>query len=123
MWPLILTGTFYGYFFSMFGRQAAASSWLDSFCSPAIDYYPARKYEPKPEPAIRSVLLVTTVRLTRNLADENDSRPSRPRDPDTILPAQCGRECPAQYGAPYTGGMGLRYYDLGRRRGPDGFRQ
>jgi hypothetical protein len=133
-WPRpILTGTFYGYFFSVFGRQAAGGhlELHRLLSSPAIDYLAGpQAYEPealKPGDAFRSRSLVTTVRLHGKLwLDENDSEPTIPtnRDPrhDFHLRnavANVRRNTVSSY----TRGMGLWYFDFGTAGvDNDGFR-
>jgi hypothetical protein len=123
-WPRpILTGTFYGYFFSMFGRQAAGGhlELHRLLRSPAIDYLSGpQAYEPdalKLGDPFRSRSLVTTVRLHGKLwLDENDNEPTIPtaRDPrhDLYL-RNAVANVRRNTVSPYTGGMGLWYYDFG----------
>jgi hypothetical protein len=142
-WPRpILTGTFYGYYFSMFGRQAAGGhlELQRLLSSTAIDYLAGpQAYEPealKLGDPFRSRSLVTTVRLHGKLwLDENDNEPTIPtnRDPhhDFHLRnavANVRRNTISSY----TRGMGLWYFDFGtagvdndgfryNNRGPWGF--
>lgn len=87
-WPRpIITGTFYGYFFSVFGRQAAGghlqlqrvleSECVDYLCGP-------QAYYPETEEYYRSRALVESVRLHGKLwLDEMDQQPylSQPDSP------------------------------------------
>jgi hypothetical protein len=123
-WPRpIITGTFYGYYFSTFNRQAAgghlelqrilSSRWIDYLSGP-------QAYEPeslKPGEAYRSRSLIMSVRLHGKLwLDEMDAEPTIPlprvTDHDLILRngvAAVRRN--VLFSA--TKGMGLWFYDFG----------
>ncbi|HBZ55737.1 MAG TPA: hypothetical protein DEO88_10045, partial [Syntrophobacteraceae bacterium] len=89
-WPRpILTGSFYGYFFSVFGRQAAGGhlELQRLLSSPDIDFLAGpQAYEPdalKLGEAFRSRSLITSIRLHGKLwLDENDNEPTIPADRD-----------------------------------------
>ena len=126
-WPRpILTGTFYGYFFSMFDRQATGGHLClpEILSSPAIDYLSAPQaygpsYRDAGMPQI-SRALVESVRVHGKLfLDEMDQTPSwtwqnnvdlafRLTDPemDTAILRR-------NVLASYTRGAGLWYYDFG----------
>ncbi len=126
----ILTGAFYGYFFSMFNRQAAgghlelqrvlASPWIDYLSGPQV-YYPDDGYEPG-EP-YRSRSLVRSITLHGKLwLDEYDQQPRR------TFPVLNGKDNTENYRrnlqeniaaiernvlSPLTKGAGLWFYDFG----------
>jgi hypothetical protein len=130
-WPRpILTGAFYGYFFSMFNRQAAgghlelqrvlASPWIDYLSGPQV-YYPDDGYDPG-EP-YRSRSLVRSITLHGKLwLDEYDQQPRR------TFPVLNGKDNSENYRrnvqeniaaiernvlSPLTKGAGLWFYDFG----------
>ncbi len=130
-WPRpILTGAFYGYFFSMFNRQAAgghlelqrvlASPWIDYLSGPQV-YYPDDGYDPG-EP-YRSRSLVRSITLHGKLwLDEYDQQPRR------TFPVLNGKDNTENYRrnvqeniaaiernvlSPLTKGAGLWFYDFG----------
>ena len=130
-WPRpILTGAFYGYYFSMFNRQAAGghlalqkvlnSPWIDYLSGPQV-YYPDDGYDPG-EP-YRSRSLVHSVQLHGKLwLDEYDQQPRR------TFPILNGRDNTEQYRknmqeniaalrrnvlSSLTRGAGLWFYDFG----------
>lgn len=130
-WPRpILTGAFYGYFFSMFNRQAAgghlelqrvlASPWIDYLSGPQV-YYPDDGYDPG-EP-YRSRSLVRNITLHGKLwLDEYDQQPRR------TFPVLNGKDNSENYLrnvqeniaaiernvlSPLTKGAGLWFYDFG----------
>jgi hypothetical protein len=123
-WPRpIVVGTFYGYYFSTFGRQAAGGHLelqrvLDS---PHIDYLSGpQAYEPealKLGDPYRSRSLITTVRLHRKLwLDEMDAEPTIPipRDPRYELHLRNAIAAVRRNMAfTFTKGMGLWFYDFG----------
>ncbi|MBK9014632.1 MAG: beta-galactosidase [Saprospiraceae bacterium] len=126
----ILTGAFYGYFFSMFNRQAAgghlelqrvlASPWIDYLSAPQV-YYPDDGYDPG-EP-YRSRSLVRSITLHGKLwLDEYDQQPRR------TFPVLNGKDNAENYRrnvqeniaalrrnvlSPLTKGAGLWFYDFG----------
>ncbi len=126
----ILTGAFYGYFFSMFNRQAAGghlelqrvlrSKWIDYLSGPQV-YYPDDGYDPG-EP-YRSRSLVRSIQLHGKLwLDEYDQQPRR------TFPVLNGRDNSENYRrnlqeniaairrnvlSPLTKGAGLWFYDFG----------
>lgn len=126
----ILTGAFYGYFFSMFNRQAAgghlelqrvlASPWIDYLSGPQA-YYPDDGYDPG-EP-YRSRSLVRSITLHGKLwLDEYDQQPRR------TFPVLNGKDNAENYRrnvqenlaalrrnvlSPLTKGAGLWFYDFG----------
>ncbi|MCC6395939.1 MAG: beta-galactosidase [Bacteroidetes bacterium] len=123
-WPRpLITGTFYGYFFSVFGRQAAGGhlELHRILRSPDIDYLSGpQAYEPealKLGEAYRSRSLIATIRLNGKLwLDEMDAEPTIPNSQagnyDQILAngiAAVRRN--VLFSA--TKGMGLWYYDFG----------
>ncbi len=123
-WPRpLIAGTFYGYYFSTFGRQAAGGhlELQRVLASPFIDYLSGpQAYEPealKPGDAYRSRSLIMSVRLHRKLwLDEMDAEPTIPipqaGDHDLILRngvAAVRRN--VLFSA--TKGMGLWFYDFG----------
>ena len=85
-WPRsIITGTFYGYFFSVFNKQASGghlalhkvlkSEYVDYLSGPQV-YYPEDGY--KDGEPYRSRSLITTIRLNNKLwLDEYDQQPRR----------------------------------------------
>jgi hypothetical protein len=123
-WPRpIVVGTFYGYYFSTFGRQAAGGHLelrrvLDS---PHIDYLSGpQAYEPeatKLGDPYRSRSLIATVRLHRKLwLDEMDAEPTIPvpRDPRYELHLRNAIAAVRRNMAfTLTKGMGLWFYDFG----------
>ncbi len=123
-WPRpIVVGTFYGYFFSTFGRQAAGGHLelqrvLDS---PFIDYLSGpQAYEPesmKPGEPYRSRSLITTILLHGKLwLDEMDNEPTIPIMRDARYELKL-RNSIANVRRnllfTYTKGMGLWFYDFG----------
>ncbi len=126
----ILTGAFYGYFFSMFNRQAAGghlelqrvlrSKWIDYLSGPQV-YYPDDGYDPG-EP-YRSRSLVRSITLHGKLwLDEYDQQPRR------TFPVLNGKDNAENYRrnvqenlaaiernvlSPLTKGAGLWFYDFG----------
>lgn len=130
-WPRpVLTGAFYGYYFSMFNRQSAGghlalqkvlnSPWIDYLSGPQV-YYPDDGYDPG-EP-YRSRSLVRSVLLHGKLwLDEYDQQPRR------TFPVLNGKDNSEQYRknmqeniaalrrnvlSPITQGAGLWFYDFG----------
>jgi hypothetical protein len=123
-WPRpILTGSFYGYFFSVFGRQAAGGhlELQRILSSPDIDFLAGpQAYEPealKLGEAFRSRSLVTSIRLHGKLwLDENDNEPTIPTDRDPrhdLLLNNAIANVRRNTVSSYTRGMGLWYYDFG----------
>jgi hypothetical protein len=123
-WPRpILTGSFYGYFFSVFGRQAAGGhlELQRILSSPDIDYLAGpQAYEPealKPGEAFRSRALIASIRLHGKLwLDENDNEPTIPTDRDPrhdLLLRNAVANVRRNTVSSYTRGMGLWYYDFG----------
>jgi hypothetical protein len=123
-WPRpLITGTFYGYFFSTFNRQAAGGhlELQRILGSPYIDYLSGpQAYEPeslKPGEAYRSRSLIMSIRLHGKLwLDEMDAEPTIPipqaAEHDRILGngvATVRRNI--LFSA--TKGMGLWFYDFG----------
>ena len=123
-WPRpLIAGTFYGYYFSTFDRQAAGGhlELQRVLNAPSIDYLSGpQAYEPealKPGDAYRSRSLVMSVRLHGKLwLDEMDAEPTIPTpqagDHDLILRngvAAVRRN--TLFSA--TKGMGLWFYDFG----------
>jgi hypothetical protein len=123
-WPRpLITGTFYGYFFSTFNRQAAGGhlELHRLLRSPHLDYLSGpQAYEPealKPGDAYRSRSLITSVRLHGKLwLDEMDAEPTVP------LPQAANHDLGLRNGVATlrrnvlftaTKGMGLWYYDFG----------
>jgi hypothetical protein len=126
----ILTGAFYGYFFSVFNRQAAGghlelqrvlkSQWIDYLSGPQV-YYPDDGYDPG-EP-YRSRSLVRSVQLHGKLwLDEYDQQPRR------TYPVLNGKDNAENYRkimqenvaalrrnvlSPLMRGAGLWFYDFG----------
>ncbi len=119
-WPRpIITGTFYGYFFFMFGRQAAgghlelprvlASPYVDYLSGPSV-YDPEANATGEP---YRSRSLISSCQLAGKLwLDEMDKRPDL-ADGDNNL-ANIRRNMLYTY---TKGGQGLWFYDFG----PSGF--
>lgn len=123
-WPRpIITGTFYGYYFSTFGRQAAGGhlELQRILASPAIDYLSGpQAYEPdalKPGDPYRSRGLLTSIRLHGKLwLDEMDAEPTIP------IPRVGNYETVLRQGIAAVRrnvlfaclkGMGLWFYDFG----------
>lgn len=119
-WPRpIVTGTFYGYFFSMFGRQAAGghlelprildSEHIDYLSAPSV-YYPEPEATGEP---YRSRGLISSCQLAGKLwLDEMDKRPEVMERDNNIANIRRNMLYP------YTkGGQGLWFYDFG----PSGF--
>jgi len=123
-WPRpLITGTFYGYFFSTFNRQAAGGhlELHRVLRSPHIDYLSGpQAYEPealKPGDPYRSRALLTSIRLHGKLwLDEMDAEPTIP------LPQAANHDVVLRNGVATlrrnvlfsaTKGMGLWYYDFG----------
>lgn len=119
-WPRpVVTGTFYGYFFSMFGRQAAgghlelprilASEHIDYLSAPSV-YYPEPEATGEP---YRSRGLISSCQISGKLwLDEMDKRPEM-TDKDNNV-ANIRRNM--LYSCT-KGGQGLWFYDFG----PSGF--
>jgi hypothetical protein len=123
-WPRpIVTGTFYGYYFSTFGRQAAGGhlELMRILDSPYIDYLAGpQAYEPestKPGDPYRSRSLTTTVRIHGKLwLDEMDNEPTIPIPRDTrydLLLRNGIANVRRNLLFTYTKGMGLWFYDFG----------
>ncbi|MFB6272028.1 MAG: beta-galactosidase trimerization domain-containing protein [Salinibacter sp.] len=125
-WPRpIVTGAFYGYFFSLFGRQAAGGhlQLQRVLHSDAMDYLAGpQAYEPQAltlgDP-YRSRSLITSVRLHGKLwLDEMDVT-GRPRAPMLHHPNYDRRlqknvaNVRRNMAFAYTKGMGLWFYDFG----------
>ncbi len=114
-WPRpLITGAFYGYFFSVFGRDAAGghlelsrvldSEALDFLCGPNV-YYPEVSATGDP---YRSRGLITSCRLHGKLwLDEMDQRPDLNAGDQNI--ANIRRNVIYTF----TKGMGLWFYDFG----------
>ncbi|MDH3251472.1 MAG: hypothetical protein OEM41_01700 [Ignavibacteria bacterium] len=123
-WPRpIVTGTFYGYYFSTFGRQAAGGhlELHRVLESPFIDYLSGpQAYEPESmklgEP-YRSRSLITSIRLNGKLwLDEMDVEPTLPNTRDTrydVLLRNSIANVRRNILFSYTKGMGLWFYDFG----------
>jgi len=123
-WPRpIVTGTFYGYYFSTFGRQAAGGhlELMRILDSPFIDYLAGpQAYEPestKPGDPYRSRSLIATVRLHGKLwLDEMDNEPTIPipRDSKHDLILRNGiANVRRNLLFTFSKGMGLWFYDFG----------
>lgn len=123
-WPRpIITGTFYGYYFSTFGRQAAGGhlELHRILTSPLIDYLSGpQAYEPealKLGDPYRSRSLITSVRLHGKLwLDEMDTEPTLPiprvRNYTTVLrQGIAGVRRNVLFST--IKGMGLWFYDFG----------
>lgn len=130
-WPRkILTGAFYGYFFSMFNRQAAGghlalqrvleSPWIDYLSGPQV-YYPDDGYDPG-EPFRSRGLVASALHHGKLWLDEYDQQPRR------TFPVLNGKDNTDAYRrniqenlaaiqrnmlAPITRGAGLWFYDFG----------
>lgn len=122
-WPRpIIAGTFYGYFFSTFGRQAPGGHLqLQRILeAEAIDYLSGpQAYEPeavKLGDPYRSRSLITSVRLHQKLwLDEMDVEPKIPllKDPDYEQRLQESvADVRRNVSFTYTKGMGLWFYDF-----------
>ncbi len=123
-WPRpLITGTFYGYYFSVFGRQAAGGhlELHRILASPFIDYLSGpQAYEPealKLGEAYRSRSLITSIRLHGKLwLDEMDAESTIPipqaGNHDLILGNGVAA---ARRNVLHSAskGMGLWYYDFG----------
>ncbi len=126
-WPRpILTGTFYGYFFSMFDRQATGGHLClhDVLKSPDVDYlsapqaYGANYRDPGSSGITRA--LIETVRLNGKLfLDEMDQTPSW-KWQNNVDTAFTLTDVPGDISIlrrnvleSYTRGAGLWYYDFG----------
>lgn len=123
-WPRpILAGTFYGYFFSTFGRQAAGGhlALQRLLNSPDIDYLAGpQAYEPEsllPGDPFRSRSLTASVRMHGKLwLDEMDNEPAIPTSRDArhdILLRTAVANVRRNTVSSYTRGAGLWYYDFG----------
>ena len=123
-WPRpILTGTFYGYYFSTFGRQAAGGhlELHRVLASPYIDYLSGpQAYEPesiKLGDAYRSRSLITSIRVHGKLwLDEMDAEPPLPIARDTrhdLLLRNSIASVRRNVLFTATKGMGLWFYDFG----------
>lgn len=124
-WPRpIVTGTFYGYFFPMFGREAAGghlelvrileSPWVDYLSGPQC-YFP---FSLEPGGAFRSRSLLESCRVHGKLwLDEMDQKPDLIWDP--LIPGYRGSaelSCSLlrrNLAATLTRGHGLWLYDFG----------
>lgn len=123
-WPRpLITGTFYGYYFSTFNRQAAGGhlELHRILASPVIDYLSGpQAYEPeaiKPGDAYRSRSIILSIRLHGKLwLDEMDAEPTIP------IPQAGNYDLVLRNGVAVTRrnvlfsatkGMGLWYYDFG----------
>jgi hypothetical protein len=124
VWPRpILTGTFYGYYFSVFSRQAAGGhlELQRILRSPDIDYLSGpQAYEPeslKPGEAYRSRSLIMSVRLHGKLwLDEMDNEPTIPIRRDArfdLLLRTAVANVRRNLSFTATKGMGLWFYDFG----------
>lgn len=122
-WPRpIIAGTFYGYYFSTFGRQAAGGHLqLQRLLSaPSIDYLSGpQAYEPeavKLGDPYRSRSLIASIRLHKKLwLDEMDVEPRIPimKDDHYELGVQESVADVRRNAAfSYTKGMGLWFYDF-----------
>jgi hypothetical protein len=123
-WPRpIITGTFYGYYFSTFGRQAAGGhlELHRVLTSPYIDYLSGpQAYGPeslKLGEAYRSRSLITTIRLHGKLwLDEMDVEPTTPIERDSRYELRLRNslaDVRRNVVFTYTKGMGLWFYDFG----------
>ena len=123
-WPRpILTGTFYGYYFSTFGRQAAGGhlELHRVLASPYIDYLSGpQAYEPesiKLGDAYRSRSLITSIRTHGKLwLDEMDAEPPLPIARDArhdLLLRNSIASVRRNVLFTATKGMGLWFYDFG----------
>ena len=123
-WPRpIITGTFYGYYFSTFGRQAAGGHLqLQRILeAESIDYLSGpQAYEPEASKLgdpYRSRSLITSVRLHGKLwLDELDFQPKIPRldrgnYEKRLQSSTAGVRRNASFA--FTKGMGLWFYDFG----------
>jgi hypothetical protein len=123
-WPRpIVAGTFYGYYFSTFGRQAAGGhlALQRVLESPFIDYLSGpQAYEPESmklgEP-YRSRSLIASIRLNGKLwLDEMDVEPTLPLARDArydLLLRNSIANVRRNILFSYTKGMGLWFYDFG----------
>jgi hypothetical protein len=123
-WPRpIITGTFYGYYFSTFDRQAAGGhlELHRILSSPHIDYLSGpQAYGPeslKLGEAYRSRSLIATIRLHGKLwLDEMDVEPTTPIERDSRYELRLRNSlADVRRNAvfTYTKGMGLWFYDFG----------
>lgn len=127
-WPRpIITGAFYGYYYAVFGREAAGghlalqkvltSPWIDYLSGPGT-YYPEAVNTGDP---YRSRSLITSVTLHGKLwLDEMDQQPPLVRLKDTSFAASLSRSIAhtrRNVLSTATKGQGLWFYDFG----PSGF--
>ncbi|MGB6121150.1 MAG: hypothetical protein WBG01_13245 [Bacteroidota bacterium] len=123
-WPRpIITGTFYGYYFSVFGRQAAGGhlALQRVLASPDIDYLSGpQAYGPeslKLGEAYRSRSLITSIRLHEKLwLDEMDVEPTTPIERDSRYDLKLRNsfaDVRRNVLFSFTKGMGLWFYDFG----------
>jgi len=123
-WPRpIITGTFYGYYFSTFGRQAAGGHLqLQRILeAESIDYLSGpQAYEPESSELgdpYRSRSLIASVRLHGKLwLDELDFQPKIPRLDDSNYETRLQSSVASvrrNVAFPFTKGMGLWFYDFG----------
>ncbi len=123
-WPRpIIAGTFYGYYFSVFGRQAAGGhlELHRVLRSRHIDYLSGpQAYGPeslKLGEAYRSRSLITTIRLHGKLwLDEMDVEPTTPIERDSGYELRLRSslaDVRRNIVFTYTKGMGLWFYDFG----------
>jgi hypothetical protein len=123
-WPRpIITGTFYGYYFSVFGRQAAGGhlALQRVLASPDIDYLSGpQAYGPESlelGEAYRSRSLIASVRLHGKLwLDEMDVEPTTPIERDSRYDLRLQNsfaDVRRNVLFTYTKGMGLWFYDFG----------
>jgi hypothetical protein len=123
-WPRpIIVGTFYGYYFSTFGRQAAGGhlELHRVLSSPYVDYLSGpQAYEPastKLGDPYRSRGLLESIRLHGKLwLDEMDNEPTIPTSRDANyakLLQNAIANVRRNVSFTYTKGMGLWFYDFG----------
>jgi hypothetical protein len=127
-WPRpIITGAFYGYFYSVFGREAAGghlelqkvlkSPYIDFLCGPNT-YYPQSKETGEP---YRSRSLINSIALHGKLwLDEMDQQPPLLHFNDTAYKTSVAKSIAnirRNIMFTFSKGMGLWFYDFG----PSGF--
>ena len=123
----IITGAFYGYFYSVFGREAAGghlqlqkvlnSPYIDFLCGPNT-YYPQAVESGEP---YRSRSLINSVLLHGKLwLDEMDQQPPLVPLKDSAFSLNLAKSIATvrrNFLSSFTKGMGLWFYDFG----PSGF--
>jgi len=127
-WPRpVITGAFYGYYYSVFGREAAgghlalqkvlSSPYIDFLCGPNT-YYPQSKETGEP---YRSRSLINSIALHGKLwLDEMDQQPPLLHFNDTAYKTSVAKSVAnvrRNVLFTFSKGMGLWFYDFG----PSGF--